>query len=239
MLDALATAAGAGAQLCVFPELALTGFHRQIRAEASPELVAVHMQALRQASRRHSLAVVMGSPTFGVGRTLNSCVFVDEHGRPAGVVDKVGLTPAEETFFSRGSARSSVQLLGYRTTAILCREVEDLDLLQVDLQALSPQIIFWPGAMRPAVDGSESTHVQHAQRLARYTAAFIIQSNWPNSLNYPEESAQAGHSLVIGPDGTILFRLPMATAGVGVFELGQPTFEWYAQTAPAEGGAAT
>lgn len=230
MLRAMKQAASSGAQLCVFPELAVTGFHRQIRTESTPHFVKTHTRALRQACRDHCLAIVFGSPSFGDdGRVFNSCVFIDEHGELAGVVDKIGLTPAEETFFARGSTRSTVELLGYRTTALLCREIDDLEDLEAELPSLVPQIIFWPGMMRPAVDGSESTHVQHAQQLARCTGAFIIQANWPNSLNYPEESAEAGHSVVLNPSGDELIRLPMAAAGVGVFDLGETTFEWHAQ----------
>ncbi len=230
MLRAMAQAASSGAELCVFPELAITGFHRQIRTEATPHLVETHTKALRQASREFSLAIVFGSPSFDDdGRVFNSCAFIDERGQQVGVIEKIGLTPAEETFFARGATRSCVDLLGYRTTAVLCREIDDLEHLEADLPTLSPQIIFWPGMVRPAVDGSESTHVQHAQQLARRAGAFIIQANWPNSLNYPEESAQAGHSLVISPDGEPLLRLPMAEAGVGIFDLGGSQCEWFAQ----------
>jgi omega-amidase len=230
MLRAMKQAASSGAQLCVFPELAVTGFHRQIRTEATPHFVETHTRALRQACKDHCLAIVFGSPSFGEdGRVFNSCVFIDEHGELGGVVNKIGLTPAEETFFARGSTRSCVDLLGYRTTAVLCREIDDLAHLEAELPTLSPQIIFWPGMMRPAVDGSESTHVQHAQQLARRAGAFIIQANWPNSLNYPEESAQAGHSLAISPDGELLLRLQMAEAGVGIFDLGGSQCEWFAQ----------
>ena len=230
MIWAIKQAADSGAQLCVFPELAVTGFHRQIRAEATPDAVRDRLLEVQQTSARHSMAVVSGAPTFHAdGRVFNSCVFISERGEVAGVVDKIGLTPAEETFFARGSARSCVELLGYRTTAVLCREIDDLEHLEAELPAISPQIIFWPGMMRPAVDGSESTHVQHAQQLARCTGAFIIQANWPNSLNYPEESAEAGHSVVLDPSGEELIRLPMAAAGVGVFDLGQSNLQWHAQ----------
>lgn len=230
ILEAMTHAAVAGAQLCVFPELAITGFHRQIRTEATSGAVAGHLRTVQQACARHSLAVVTGAPTFHEdGRVFNSCVFIGERGEQVGVVEKIGLTPAEETFFARGSARPPVQLLGRRTTAILCREIDDLEELEPELPRLSPQIIFWPGIMRTAVDGSPSTHVQRAQQLALLANAFIIQSNWPNSLNYPEESAEAGHSLVISPGGEILVRLPMAEAGVGVFELGSSRFDWRAQ----------
>jgi len=234
MLRAMTQAASSGAQLCVFPELAVTGFHRQIRTEATPHMVEAHTRALRQACRDLSLSIVFGSPSFGDdGRVFNSCVFIDERGQQVGVIEKIGLTPAEETFFARGSTRSTVELLGYRTTAVLCREIDDLDDHEAELPPLSPQIIFWPGMMRPSVDGSESTHVQHAQLLARRTGAFIIQANWPNSLNYPEESAEAGHSVVLDPSGEELIRLPMAAAGVGVFDLGQTDLQWHAQVESA------
>lgn len=230
MLRAMTQAAEAGAQLCVFPELAVTGFHRQIGAEAKPDAVRGHLIEIERACARLAIAVVTGAPTFDEdGRVFNSCVFIHERGELVGVVEKIGLTPAEETFFARGSTRSSIELLGYRTTAVLCREIDDLEHLEAGLPSLSPQIIFWPGMMRPAVDGSASTYLQHAQQLARRTQAFVIQSNWPNSLNYPEESAEAGHSLVIGPDGEVLLRLPVAEAGVGVFELGKSQSAWYAQ----------
>lgn len=230
MVQAMTQAASGGAQVCVFPELAVTGFHRRIRTEAAPHLVEASTRTLQQACRDHCLAIVFGSPSFGDdGRIFNSCVFFDERGEPAGVVEKIGLTPAEETFFARGSTRSCVNLLGYRTTAVLCREIEDLQDLEAELPSLAPQIIFWPGMMRPAVDGSESTHVQHAQQLARCAGAFIIQANWPNSLNYPEESAEAGQSIVLSPTGDELIRLPMAAAGVGVFDLGDTTFDWHAR----------
>jgi omega-amidase len=234
MIWAITQAADSGAQLCVFPELAVTGFHRRIRAEATPDAVRDRLREVQHTCARHSMALVSGAPTFHEdGRIFNSCVFINELGELAGVVEKIGLTPAEETFFARGSTRSSVVLLGYRTTAVLCREIDDLEELEAELAPLSPQIIFWPGMMRPAVDGSESTHVQHAQQLARCTGAFIIQANWPNSLNYPEESAEAGHSVVLDPSGEELIRLPMAAAGVGVFELGQTELEWHAQVESA------
>lgn len=233
ILRAMTQAADAGAQLCVFPELAVTGFHRQIRNEAVPSQVQAHLQGIQHACVNHSMTVVVGSPTFGdEGRVFNSYVFIDEQGNLAGTVEKMGLTPAEETFFARGSTRSAIRLRHCRSTAILCREIDDLQAIQREVRELKPEIIFWPGAMRPAVDGTEpdpQAHVKKAQQLAQGSGAFIVQANWPNSLNYPDESEFAGQSVVISPDGEILVRLPTAAAGVGVFELGQTTFEWFAQ----------
>lgn len=79
ILWATRIAATAGAQLCVFPELAVTGFHRQIRNEATSQLVDFHMQALRQACSRQAVALVLGAPTFANdGTVFNSCIFINE-----------------------------------------------------------------------------------------------------------------------------------------------------------------
>jgi predicted amidohydrolase len=85
---------------------------------------------------------------------------------------------------------------------------------------------------RPAVDGSESdpnAHIKRAQMLARASRAFIVQANWPNSLNDPEESAEAGQRAVISPAGELLLRLPMAQPDIGIFDLGATHFAWHPQ----------
>lgn len=65
-----------------------------------------------------------------------------------------------------------------------------------------------------------------AQGLARDVRAHVVQANWPNALNRPEESAHTGHSVCIAPTGEILFRLPEQGFGVGVFTLGEREYVW-------------
>ena len=225
-------AAAAGARLCVFPELAVTGFHRRIAEAAKAELVAGWMRTIAATCARHAIAVAVGAPTFDDdGRIYNSQLLIDEQGELAGVVEKTGLTEPEATFFARGDARPVVAMHGRRCTAVICREVEDLDDVCAQLARTTPEIIFWPGMMGPE-DGAEPAdppvHVQQAQELARRTGAHVIQSNWPLSLNYPEQSYKTGKSVVIGPTGHIAFALPQAQAGLAVFTLGESTYAWHA-----------
>ena len=235
IVAALALAAAERADLCVFPELAVTGFHRRIRTEAEPQRVHGWMQAVRGACAEHSIAASVGVPTFpSEGRICNSNVLIDKSGQAVGIVEKNGLTPAEATFFARGSERPVHALLGRRCSAILCREVEDLAEVGAQLPHGSADLVFWPGAMRPAIDGSSTdpdAHIKQGQALARGIGAFLVQANWPNSLNYPEESTFAGQSVVIGPGGELVMRLPVARAGVAVFELGASTHTWHEQAA--------
>lgn len=228
-------AAARSARLCVFPELAVTGFHRRIAEAAKPALVAGWMRAIAAACARHSIATAVGAPTFGDdGRIYNSQILVDEQGQWAGVVEKKGLTDPEATFFARGDARPVVALQGRRCTAVICREVEDLDDVCGQLAPAAPELIFWPGMMGPE-DGAEPAdppaHVQQAQALARRTGAHVIQSNWPVSLNYPDQSHKTGKSVVIEPTGRIAFALPQAQAGLAVFTLGDASYAWEADSA--------
>ena len=93
-------------------------------------------------------------------------------------------------------------------------------------------MVFVPGALRqdpdkPRTDPPE--YVRRIQALARATGAYVVQTNWPNALNRPEESVDGGESTVAGPGGEVLFRLPRQASGVGVFTLGESRYDWHPQ----------
>ena len=98
-------AAAQCARLCVFPELAFTGFHRRIREQALPGVVAPALQRVCDACHEHAVACMLGTPTFADdGAVLNSYVFIGADGVAGATVSKNGLTAAELTFFQRARA---------------------------------------------------------------------------------------------------------------------------------------
>lgn len=230
---AMELARNRGAAICGFSELAVTGFHRHIGREAEPAAIAAGLAQLKAHAARLSLGIAAGAPSFGeAGAIFNSHFLIDEHGETAAVVSKQGLTQAEATFFQAGSARPVGKMQGLRCTAVICREVTDLDALSSDLPQGTVDLIFVPGALRqdpdkPITDPPE--YVRDIQRLAAATRSYVVQTNWPNALNRPEESVDGGGSTVADPSGRLLFRLPARTAGVGVFTLGESHFEWHVQ----------
>lgn len=236
---ALRRAHEAGAVLCSFPELALTGFHRGIVQEADPAIVQPALREVQALCAELRMAAALGAPTWDVaGGRFNSHLLIDEHGALAATVPKQGLTDPEATFFQRGHTRPVARLQGWRCSAVICREVEDREAIATQLPLGIADLLFWPGQMRPdpakpLCDPPE--HVQHAQAIARAAGAYVVQSNWPNALNRPEESLHCGHSAVIAPGGELLFRLPEEGCGLAVFELGPSNdrhFQWIAQDLP-------
>lgn len=222
-----------GAQICCFSELAVTGFHRQIAREATPEVVSPAIRELQAHGAKLSLAIAVGAPTFeDDGVRFISHLLIDERGKTAAVVPKRGLTDPEATFFARGASRPIGRMHGLRCSAVICREVEDLELVSIELPPGAVDLIFVPGALRqdpdkPRTDPPE--YVRNIQRLAQVTRAYVVQTNWPNALNRPEESVEGGASTVAGPDGEVLFRLPEQASGVGIFTLGERHFDWHPQ----------
>lgn len=226
----LECAAVHGAQIACFPELAVTGFHRQIASQAKPELVAMWLQTIQASCRRLNVAAAIGAPSFaGDGGILNSHLLINAQGQLVATVPKRGLTAPEATFFARGDTRPVGLLHGRRCSAVICREVEDLDEVCASLGDTRPQILFWPGLMGPeagAEDEDPPRHVRQARQVAIRTGAWLVQANWPMSLNHPELGAQTGRSVVISPAGEIVMTLPQATVGLAVLMLGAQRFDW-------------
>lgn len=239
---AMKLAADRGAAICVFSELAVTGFHRQIRAEAVPGKVDSAVARIKVLCRALGLACGVGAPTFAAARgaIYNSYLHIDEHGALVGQVDKTGQTPAEATFFHGGRGRPVSILQGRKTSAVLCREIEDLALVRQHLPAGAAELVFWPGAMGRAPENRDDHWVDClplAQQLARQSRAYVLQNNWPNALNNPPDSPDSLHlggSKVFAPGGELLLTLPMHTAGVATFELGAGEFVWDALPDPSE-----
>lgn len=233
MQHAAALANAQGATLCAFSELAVTGYHREIARESRPEVVAPAISALCEQAAQLQMAMAFGAPTFtGDGRILNSHLLIDADGRLVATVSKSGLTLAEATFFARGDSRPVARLGGQRCSAVICREVSDLAEISAQLPLGRVDLIFVPGALRqdpekPRTDPPE--FVRDIQRLAQATGAHAVQTNWPNALNRPEESIEGGGSVVVAPDGELLFRLLGQRSGVAVFDLGARQFDWFAQ----------
>jgi len=235
ILASIDLAHGQGATIVMLPELAITGFHREIASLAKPELIAPQIKKLQTVCALRSIAVAIGTPTFGDNNAcFNSHVLINEFGELASVVSKIGLTAPEATFFSHGMDRPVSVLQGVRCTAVICREIEDQAQVCAQVPADGIDLIFWPGQMRPDPDKpftDPPAHVVQAQQLAKTLGAYVIQANWPNALNRPEESEHTGHSAVISPTGGLLFRLPKQSPGIAVFTIGESTFEWHPREA--------
>ena len=234
MRRSLRRASAAGAQLCVFGELALTGYHRQIAREADPARVAAAVAVLQADCAQAGIAAAVGTPTWPVagGKPLNSVLLVDERGALQASVDKDGLTLVETFFFQPGSGRPVAVLQGRRCTAVLCREVEDGDAIAAQLPPGHAELVFWPSLTSPRADDAAPPYPPLVQALARRSGAWWVQCNAPQALNTPAATGLGG-SIVVAPDGDIRLQLPLDEPGLAVFDLGARSFDWHPEPGTA------
>ncbi|WP_310347027.1 nitrilase-related carbon-nitrogen hydrolase [Pelomonas aquatica] len=227
-LAALEAAAAAGADGLLSTELALTGFHRRVPELLDVEALADAERQLRAACARLALPAVVGLPTRGDGGVIfNSHLYIDAAGRELGRIHKRGLTDSEAGFFARGGPRGWAAIGGMLATSVLCREMLDGADLVPELRAAlpagdaRPRVVFWPSYI--AESDAEQSALCKAYRLgaaglARDLGAWVLQSNWPESLNAPAQRG-FGDSVVIAPDGRRVATLPRDAAAQVVVAL--------------------
>ncbi|KQV61002.1 hypothetical protein ASC95_06170 [Pelomonas sp. Root1217] len=225
-LATLEAAAAAGAQGCIGTELALTGFHRRVPELLDQQALADAEAQLRATCARLCIAAAIGVPTLGEGGAVfNSHLYIDASGCELGRVHKRGLTDSEATFFARGRERGWTTIGGVLATSVLCRETLDGAALLAELHAATsgsvPRVIFWPSYISES-DAEQAALCQAyrdgAEALARELGAWVLQSNWPESLNEPEQRG-FGVSVVIAPDGRRVQTLPRDEAALVVVDL--------------------
>jgi len=225
-LAALEAAAAGGAEGCVCTELALTGFHRRMPGLLNAQALAEAEAQVRSACARLGMAAVVGVPTLGEGGAVfNSHLYIDSAGCELARVQKRGLTDSEATFFARGGARGWTAVGGVWATSVLCREMLDVEALLPELRAPAdgdrPRVIFWPSYIAES-DAEQTALCQAyragAERLARELGAWVLQSNWPESLNAPEQRG-FGAGVVIAPGGRRVQTLPRDATALAFVEL--------------------
>lgn len=225
----LETAAAAGAQGLLGTELALTGFHRRLPELVDAAALAEAEGEVRATCDRLGIAAAIGLPTRGEGGAVfNSHLYIDAAGRDLGRIHKRGLTSSEAGFFAAGGARCWIEVGGVLATSVLCREMLDGAALVPELRAALPagdartRLVFWPSYV--AESDPEQALLCQAYRagaaaLARELGAWVLQSNWPESLNLPAQRG-FGAGAVIAPDGHLAATLPRDEAALVICDLG-------------------
>ena len=202
-----------GAEVVVFPECALTGFHRDLPEQCTPEILGDAVGELQTYADELGAMLLVGTPwPLPDGRMLNVLAVI----RPDEdllVAPKVGLTDSEAAFFTPGPVHTTWEW-GERTfTSLLCREVLD----PVDADELGEvDVVIWPSTI--AWDGGDDDYIGAVSEVAQTLEAVVVQANWPDSLNEPDMRSLGG-SVVVGPDGQVVVEGPRDAPALMEIEL--------------------
>jgi predicted amidohydrolase len=202
IVEAIHSSAKAGADVVLFPECAVTGYHRDFAAVSSPE-VAAALRSIAREARAARCHVLVGSPTFAGHKRFNSLVVFDRRGRTVFCYSKIHLTPWDRHVFTPGNAVAFFRLAGVPCTAIICHERRYPELVRLPVM-LGAQIVFHPNA------GLDTLPVSKSKRHGRDGIAVRAFENqiyyvFANSVG-PQGNGRwsAGDSKIVAPDSGVL-----------------------------------
>tara|TARA_R110002072_G_scaffold5527_13_gene35482 strand:+ start:273 stop:1049 length:777 start_codon:yes stop_codon:yes gene_type:complete len=215
------------ADLLVFPELALTGFHRKIKDEVKKvSNDPGYEQWVQDACANNQQAICLGLPTFFGDKIFNSYRFISADGEIVSTTHKLGLTGGERMLFTDADHRPMVSIGDRALAAVMCREVGDLELLKGKLQ--TADVLIWPGFVSNLTTDDpdvEDGTTEQASAFALACKAKLVQCNWAHSLNKPE-LVELGGSSFIDDNGEVIWSCPWNEPGIGYFDLDSNAHDW-------------
>ncbi|WP_456509071.1 nitrilase-related carbon-nitrogen hydrolase [Arthrobacter sp. TE12232] len=226
--DAARTAAAAGAQLLLTPELFPVGYAPgRLRTDFDPATLPALREALAGIARRHNIALVYSLPAVTpAGGWHISATLVDESGDELLSYGKVHLFGPDEraAFAPAAAAPGVVEFHGLKTSLVICYDIEFPESARA-AAVRGAELLLVPTALAGGFDAVPKVLVRARALENQLTVAYANHTGVEGSYDFH------GGSIVAGPDGAVL-----AEAGPGAellfAELGEPS---NAAADPAEG----
>lgn len=207
------SAAGAGHELIVLPELAVSGYAFADRAEAwaSGEGVpdGFTCRAWRQAAREHGVWVVGGVAERAWGALYDTAVLIGPDGEVLSIYRKMHLWSTEHLWFEPGGNPSGIVNLPFGRVALaICFDLWVPELFRYYARA-GADIVCVPSnfSSPPRVRGGDRPIVDHlAISTAHVNALFVAAAD---RSGVDGEFGFLGASMVVSPRGEMLARAEM------------------------------
>ncbi|MBO0772978.1 MAG: carbon-nitrogen hydrolase family protein [Actinobacteria bacterium] len=220
--EALATAAGQGAGLAVFPEATQLRFGSDLRAAAEP-LDGPFGKGLAEAARSEGVALAAGvfEPAPG-GRVFNTTVAYDAAGSLVTAYRKIHLFDAlgeqESAVVAPGSQVVTADLAGIRTGFLTCYDIRFPELARA-LVADGAELIVVPSAWAAGLFKEEHWVTLVRARAIENTVWVAAAGQVPDRSAPPTRAPTGiGRSMLVDPMGTVRADLGPAP-GVTVADL--------------------
>jgi deaminated glutathione amidase len=223
--QALAEAAGAGAQLAVFPEGTQARFGTDLRAAAEPTDGAF-CRGLAEAVRDHGVAAVAGVFEPGPGRLVyNTAVMFDARGNLAAAYRKIHLFDAlgqrESDQVAAGDEVVVTDLGGLRVGVLICYDIRFPEHARA-LIARGADLIVVPAGWAAGLFKEEHWVTLIRARAIENTVWVAAADQVPDPAEPPTRAPTgSGRSMLVDPMGTVRLDLgPRQGIAVGDVDTG-------------------
>lgn len=140
-------AAEQGADLALFTECAVTGYHRRIAEFSTLEHLQKAHKEIQNYVDETKMACLIGSPYISadkVDEIYNSFLFFKPEANDFEIASKIGLTSVEKQFFTPAKSRNIFTFKDLNIGTIFCREINDKEEILADFRDKNLDLIVWP-----------------------------------------------------------------------------------------------
>ena len=211
MRDQAGEARSRGAEIIVFPELALTGYlpAPQVLAHCQP-LDGDGVERMCAVAREHGIAIVFGLPEITGGMRYNTMLAVDATGAMAGVYRKIHLWKTEN-WAQPGTSIEPYELAGVTCASWICYDTRFPEIGRAAALAGADLCMISTAWLGP---GDEWELAVRSRALDN--SVFVAGSD----IIIPDPSLRTcGRSLIVSPKGRVLARAAEDAPGVIVADL--------------------
>ena len=198
------------AELVIFPECGLTGFHRKLPSQVNYETLAKSFKKILNCSKESNVSVIIGSPfidTVNKNEIFNSALFFSPELEKPKITSKVGLTEVEHLYFTEGLTRKVFHIGKFNIGVIFCIEMDDKEDILNDFKDAKLDSIAWISYINwnGKVNSQNKIDYQNSLDISLALNVPIINVNWANSINDNLMKGMGGSRFI--NNGKLIFEL--------------------------------
>lgn len=201
VIERIEEAKGKGADVVLFPEASLSGYvsDREHYETLGRARIAAAETEVIEASKRHDIAVIIGTADWEGEKLFNSQLVIDKGGRVKGRYSKTFLA---ESWPTNGQKLPVYEVAGVLSCFIICHDVRYPELVR--LPAMAGAKICYFSSHESGLKNPHKLSAYRAMPISRATenGIFLVMANAP--WDAASETGSHGNSKVIHPDGNVL-----------------------------------
>ena len=196
--------------LC-FPECSLTGyirdFHDIYEGDIEMALGIIHEQAARC-----NLDLLVGTPYFDNDSLFNAAVLLKPD-KSRSVYFKNMLTEFDQKYFTKGEDTLLFEVNGVKCGVLICRDQNSPELANLYAKEGAKAIFYLAAHYYPPAEARKKFDKNRALPITRAVenGTYVLKAN---AVGLQDDTVSLGGSLIVSPDGSIIFEADKMTEGI-------------------------
>jgi predicted amidohydrolase len=220
----LRLAAEQGLEILNFPETSLTGYVYEAFAQIKPEDIKQGLNQIGQLIQELKINAVIGTPLWMGGEFFNSVVVFMANGQRLHY-HKSNLVDFEKAYFKAGSEVLTFQVGELTFGVIVCRDQNNAD-LSLQIRKRGAHVLFiscahyyHPNEARLKVEKNRALPIVRAYENGMFVCKANAVGTYKGQINL-------GHSIIVGPNGTVLAEAGETEEALLCFEIDERNLVW-------------